>query len=148
MSGHKIKEYFWYQGLKALTMIFLTWFMVRRIGALGYPAAWLTLNILNIPACYLMMRLNFSFVKFGSLIINFVKTVAVVAMSALPVLLFKYYTPGISDIPAVICGSFIFTFILILLNLLTGINRDVNEYLRRYSLKLFVLMNPAKQKVQ
>lgn len=148
MSGHKIKEYFWYQGLKAVTMIFLTWFMVRRIGVLGYPAAWLILNILNIPACYLMMRFHFSFVRFGSLIINFVKTGAVVSLSALPVLLFRNYTPGLSDIPAVIYGSVIFTVILLLFNLLTGVNSDVNEYLKRYSLKLFKLLNPGKKKVQ
>jgi putative peptidoglycan lipid II flippase len=136
MSGHKIKQYFWYQVIKNIIMIALTYIFIKKIGVLGFPVSWLIVNVLNIPACQYQMWLSFRFVNFKPIIISIIKVIILNAIAALPVLGFNWLFPGMNIYLKLLIGGTIFISTLLSLNYFFKVNIDISENLFKYYNKI------------
>ncbi|NLO92279.1 MAG: hypothetical protein GX410_09870 [Elusimicrobia bacterium] len=56
MAEQKVSQSFWYQFAYNAVLLLAALFLIRETGVLGYPAAILMMQVINLPACIFLLR--------------------------------------------------------------------------------------------
>lgn len=143
MSGHKIKEYFWYQVLKNISLMIMIYFGISLWGPVGFPLAYLVNNVLNIFACQWMVYRHFGFVQYNATNIGLLKIVAINASISAIVWAATFWVPNQWMWAEVMVGCGLYAFLVVGFNMLFPISDDLNRMVAKMFKKLHLPI-PAK----
>lgn len=136
MSGHKIKEYFWYQVLKNISLMVMVYYGITLWGPVGFPIAYLANNILNIFACQWMINRQFGFIHYNQVNLGIAKifiinlVICVIARGA------TYWIPDSWMWAEVLLGCGLYGLMVVAFNLKFVISDDLNRMVNKVTDKL------------
>ena len=142
MAGQKIMEAFIYQVLFNIVLIALIFVGVHRMGIVGYPAAQVALYGLNVIFSYFLLRWFFPQVRYGQVLLDFVKILVLNVLIFVLLLFIKDRFFNFYALPAILAGGAVYVGLLLVANRYLQVNSEVNDmidrvlaYLRKGKLK-------------
>lgn len=127
MAAQKIFESFWYQILFNLALIPLMAGGVSLWGPRGFPLAMLGLHVLNVLACYFLLRAFFPMIQYTSFLVYLAKILVVNLPVALGIYFFKSAIPGMSILLNLSLAIIVYGLVLSVMNQWLRLNTDVRQ---------------------
>jgi putative peptidoglycan lipid II flippase len=128
-----------YQVISNLILIGLIALLVNRISYIGYPVAFLLINILNVLIVYVYCRYFFPFIRYAEVL----KYLAYMILLNIPVIILlktlSMYRETFGSIQLMILGGLIYSGIMLAINLRFRLNDDFNNLLIKVGQKIGVI---------
>jgi putative peptidoglycan lipid II flippase len=131
MAGQKIMESFAYQVIFNCVLIVFIFIGVRTFGIVGYPVALVCLHLLNVLISFFLLKAFFPQIKYGGVLLDFLKIAVLNFLIFIPMLFVKDYLFNLYTLLSLIVGGTIYMLILLLVNRYIKLNTEVNEMLDR-----------------
>jgi putative peptidoglycan lipid II flippase len=130
VAAQLIRASITYQIISNLLLIGLVFFFLRWFGYIGYPVAFLSINILNVLVVYIFCRLFFPFVRYTH-ILGYLGIL--IGCNALIVLVIRMTglsgTNHLSGFALVMVGSLLYGLLLFAINFVFQLNADFSAML-------------------
>jgi putative peptidoglycan lipid II flippase len=131
VAAQLIKMSIIYQVISNVLLIVLIAFCVHTIGYIGYPIAYLGINILNVLVVYFYCRYFFPFIEYSKVLKYLLLLISFnIAIVALVAILSNFYS-SLGNLPVVLIGGTVYLLIVVGINLKFPLNKDFNLILLR-----------------
>lgn len=136
VAAQLIKASIGYQIVSNLLLIGLVWLSLKWFGYIGYPFAYLFINVLNFLVVYIFCRLFFPYITYVRVLTYMAGIIGCNALIVIALFgLKKLGTPS-GSVPVVLIGGLLYGAVLLVLNRLFHLNRDVS-----------ILLGQVKEKI-
>jgi putative peptidoglycan lipid II flippase len=129
MAGQKIMESFAYQVAFNCVLILFILLGVRYFGLIGYPLSLVSLYLLNAVLSYFMLRHYFPDIRYGEVLLDFLKVFCLNLLIFLLVMLLKDRLFGVYAFLSLAAGGVVYLAIVVVANRYLRINTEVNDML-------------------
>ncbi|HWB93188.1 MAG TPA: lipid II flippase MurJ [Puia sp.] len=144
MAGQKIMESFVYQVIFNIVLISFIFVGVHRLGIIGYPAAQVALYLLNVVFSYFLLRWFFPQVKYGQVLVDFLKILGLNLLIFLLLLFTKDLLFSLYTLLSLVTGGAIYVGALLVANRYLKVNSEINAMLDRVRTYLYTYKNASK----
>ena len=129
VAAQLIRASIGYQIVSNLLLILLVYLSLRWLGYIGYPIAFLAINVLNVLIVYIFCRLFFPFIRYTHIL----KYLGIlIGCNVLIVFALKgigYLFSNLSAFMVVFFGGFIYMMAVLIINFVFHLNKDFNAFL-------------------
>jgi len=129
VAAQLIRASIGYQVLSNLLLIVLVYFSLHWFGYVGYPIAYLAINILNVLIIYIFCRLFFPFIKYVEILKHIMVLIGCNGLIVFALDAMGHLKTNASSFVVLLLGSFIYIAALLIINFVFHLNTDLNSFL-------------------
>jgi peptidoglycan biosynthesis protein MviN/MurJ (putative lipid II flippase) len=136
IAAQFIKLSIGYQIISNLLLILLVYFSLRWFGYIGYPLAYLGVNILNVAVVYIFCRLFFPFIHYSEILKYLALMIAINGLIMVALGLLGMLKIHLSAFLRLFAGATFYGAVLLLTNFIFNLNKDFSLFLSHFRRKL------------
>lgn len=140
MASHKIMQAFWYQICTNIILIIALYVIIHRFGVLAYPAAQVSVYLLNVVGCYFLEKWYFRMIDYTRVLRYFLVLILINAAVGAGVYFFIRSTGLKSTIATLLLGGGLYCALIGLISLKFRLNVVFNSFIFNFWKKGYQLL--------
>jgi putative peptidoglycan lipid II flippase len=132
-AGRLIKPGILYQITSNLLLIALMAICIKKAGYIGYPVAYLIMNIINVLVVYIFCEKKFPFIEYSKVLKYLFLIILFHAAIVIILERLKSAMDSFSDLSVLLVGGILYAGVVLLISLTMKINTEFNNFISKLS---------------